>query len=133
MIDASDVIKIFLPFPTIADTLACVKHMYVVENTRYSIFAIQTAKPQLVDRAVLKNYLTLEPGAGSPVRRKSYIGMDTRFILENVVLSEKIKAVSGLNPDIFKSVQSKARFVLDTCVINQRELVMLNDGISLAE
>lgn len=131
LINPSDVVKMFIPFPNIESGLAYKKHMYVVENDRFSVFAIQTAKPQLVERAVLNNYLVLNPGDMSPVVRQSYLGMDTRFILEGVEISDSVKASIGLSEYLFDIVKSKARFVTDNVVLNQREVAQLNEGVIL--
>ena len=67
----------------------------------------------------------------SPVVRQSYLGMDTRFILEGVEISDSVKASIGFSEYLFGIVKSKARFVTDNVVLNQREVAQLNEGVTL--
>lgn len=131
MIDKSDVIKLFVPYPTISDKLARQRHMYVVESNKYTLFNIQTAKPYLVREKILNNYLVLEVGDETPVRRRSYVGMDTRFVLENVNINDDAKAIRGVSNRIFDKIMRHTDDVKQDVEIDRDKLVSLNNTVSV--
>lgn len=130
MISEKDVIKIRIPYPNITDNLAKHAHMYAVETDRLSLFSIQTAKPFLVEQSILENYITLDCGDGSPVRHKSYLAMDIRFILENVLVPDELKTPVGLSDSIFERLKDKARFVKSDMLLDNQEVVQINEKVS---
>jgi len=133
LIKEADVIKLYLPFPNISEKLAKYRHMYAVENNRYSLFVIQTAKPYLVRNKILKNYITLDCGDDSPVKHRSYLGMDLRFIIENIKISEQAKTKVGLSKLILRKIRSQAKFVAQEIAINQADVINLNETITVLD
>ncbi|WP_273713348.1 hypothetical protein [Leuconostoc mesenteroides] len=130
MIDKSNVIKLFIPYPTISDDLAKVRHMYVVESLQYTLFNIQTAKPNLVRQKVINNFVVLEPGKETPVRRRSYVGMDVRLILNGVIISDQAKTAVGLSKEIFDDIVQHSLNVKKNKNISTAELLLLNDTVN---
>lgn len=130
MIDKSNIIKLFIPYPTISDDLAKVRHMYVVESLQYTLFNIQTAKPNLVRQKVINNFVVLEPGKETPVRRRSYVGMDVRLILNGVIISDQAKTAVGLSKEIFDDIVQHSLNVKKNKNISTAELLLLNDTVN---
>lgn len=129
MISEKDVIKIRIPYPNITDNMAKHAHMYAVETPRLSLFSIQTAKPFLVEKSIIENYITLECGNDSPVKHKSYLTMDIRFILENVSVPDELKAENKLSDSIFTVLKEKSKLVKSDMLLNKQEVLQINKKI----
>lgn len=105
--------------------------MYVVESNKYTLFNVQTAKPYLVRNKVINNYVVLEVGGETPVRHRSYVGMDVRFVLRNVQISDTAKAVRGVSDKIFAEIISHTSDVKDDKLINSDEILSLNRTVTV--
>lgn len=105
--------------------------MYVVESSHYTLFNIQTAKPHLVRKKILNNYIVLEVGDETPVKWRSYVGMDTRFVLNSVHINDNAKAIRGVSDNVFAEIMKRTKDVTENKEINRDELVSLNSTVSV--
>ena len=102
MINAKDVIRMKIPYPSINSRLAVAAHMYICKenkNHRYEYIKCQTLKPSMLLGNQMRHYCDENADISrNPFQRATRIDCDKLFITENVEYADGLKTTS--RPDI---------------------------------
>ena len=109
MINAKDVVKIKMPYPSIRSDLAVTAHMYICKsnNGKYELVKCQTYKPTIT---YLRHYVDENADiTRNPFIKKTKIDCDKLFALNDVVLDDTLKTSRrpDVCDDLFNSVISE--------------------------
>lgn len=136
LINRKDVIRMFVPFPSITSGLATASHMYICRNhagNEYEYIKCQTLKPYMLVNCTMTHYHDEKPDISrNPFLRATRIDCDKLFLTHTVSYNDRMKTTS--RPDVCDDVLQKVERELMTdgfadIHINETELKTLNNGV----
>ncbi len=133
MIKEKDVVRMRIPYPSIAGGLAQMAHMYICNTADcpvHEFIKCQTLKPYMIVKGTMKHYLDEEPDISrNPFQRTTRIDCDKLFTTETVDYDNKLRTPS--RPDICQELYDSVTEELlndgyNQVHINEDELLQLN-------
>ena len=109
MINPKDVIRMYVPFPSISSQLAVSKHMYVCkyrEDLEYEYVKCQTFKPALLSNGTIKHGVVEYPESNrNPFKAITIIDCDKLFCSSSVKYGNEL--LTSVRKDISQKVYDK--------------------------
>lgn len=137
MINAKDVLRLKVPYPSINDELAIQAHMYIcikANTPNYEFVKCQTLKPKMIMNRSYKHYVD-EPAdiSRNPFQRTTRIDCDKTFTTVAVIYNDMLKTTT--RPDICQELFNQVVSELTeggygVIPLNENELVSINPLIT---
>lgn len=133
MINAKDVIRMKVPYPSISDNLAVSAHMYIckgTDGTNYEFVKCQTLKPYMLTRKICNHYVDEKADiTRNPFQRTTRIDCDKTFSTSGVRYDERLK--TAVRPDVCRELYDDVIKELyadgyDKITVNETELLSIN-------
>lgn len=133
MINAKDVIRMKIPYPSIHDSLALNSHMYICKNANSSLrefVKCQTLKPYMLISGTMQHYCDEIPDlARNPFKRTTRIDCDKLFYTDNVKYDLRLRTDSRpdicqeLYDDVVKELNDDGH---ENIALNETDLLKIN-------
>ena len=140
MINAKDVIKMKVPFPSVDSGLAVAAHMYICRSkyeTQYEFVKCQSVKPYMLlptyNNPIAHYHDEEVDSARNPFRQTTRIDCEKLFSSKNVTYDDRLKANNPAQVcnDLFKIIQNKlALSQYKVIPMTEEELIRLNTYIT---
>lgn len=137
MINAKDVIRMKIPYPSIRDSLALSAHMYICKNASSSLrefVKCQTLKPYMLISGTMRHYCNETPDlTRNPFERTTRIDCDKLFHTDNVKYDLRLRTDSRPNicqelyDDVIKELNEDG---YENIALNEDDLLRINPLIS---
>lgn len=133
MINAKDVVRMKVPYPSISDGMAVASHMYICHRRAdkdYEYIKCQTLKPYMFSKNPMVHYYDEQPDISrNPFTRPTRIDCDKLFRTTTVHYNDELKTSNrpDVCEDLFRAVQEELlKDGYSDININEVELKNLN-------
>ena len=133
MINAKDVVRMKVPYPSISDGMAVASHMYICHRRSdkdYEYIKCQTLKPYMFSKNPMVHYYDEQPDISrNPFTRPTRIDCDKLFRTTTVHYNDELKTSNrpDVCEDLFRAVQEELlKAGYSDININEVELKNLN-------